>query len=174
MLYDDQFLGGLSIRGSRSTAYRHPPSCLINLSKRTHPTARTHNMAPFYQQSPDVRRNECTIVNTSGRLTAYNRHAAGTHSTQQHHVQQVLSRTEPLRTSSATGKCLSSNPSVTVVTRKGDQHTTHKPKNDQIKGYYTYHYSLGYCVKYLCILSCQNHFRSSGRTHQQHNKGKQN
>ena len=45
VLYDEEFPGGLSIRGSMSSAYYHPPSCLINLTygtTRMQQQARSH------------------------------------------------------------------------------------------------------------------------------------
>ena len=116
VLYDEQFLGGLSIRGSRNAAYRHPSSCLINLSKRIRQTARSFD------------NQRITTGNTSDRWTTHDRHT-GSHSTQQH-VQKVLSHTEPLRTSSSAGK----RSSIPSMTRKGGQQLQ---KDDQIKGYCT-------------------------------------
>ena len=121
VLYDEEFLGGLSIRGSSISAYRLPPSCLINLSygraqhrkgaMTTHPNNWRQNSspsaAPYYAND---RRNPYFYYTSHGMnpypvqqggLVATGNSGQSPRSSQQHHLQQVQSRTEPLRAASS-------------------------------------------------------------------------
>ena len=169
VLFDEEFLGGISIRGSSSSAYRLPPSCLINLSYGRRVRGEYGMMSAQYYHSDNWRKDFSSSAslyyNANDWDNAYSYYARSPahggnpyllqqqsgqavmstigrspHSSQQHHLQQVQSRTEPLRAaSSATHKQLS-NKRVTIAVqeaKRGDRQKAEKvegaekPKNEE-------------------------------------------